>query len=364
MSCLLWNACSLQNKLDVFTALLEDEDLDIAAVTETWMSAQQNNITAELRDKGYQIYHFNREERKGGGVALIFRDNFKFLSGKTFNCENFECILVTIACHAARPINFIVLYRYCEVAPSTFLTEFYKFMENIFIDFKNVIILGDFNLHLNEKFNPTTIKFHDILNSFSLTQEIEVPTHKLGNTLDLVIHDTSDTPISHLYTDFTTRSDHAYIFFKLAQDLEVNSKKTVSIKSFKNVDLVKFKSDIVSKVEDYVFNTDRDFHGALNDFNNLCNQCLDKHVETKYIEINNTPSLSGWIRSLGRPALNAGNSTRYGNARETTQIDLILLMPDKLLQKWHLKNDAHFTLKVLKTVIIPTRNFLEFVETC
>lgn len=67
MSCVLWNAGSLNNKLSDLLALLEDEDLDIAAVTETWMSSQQNNITAELRDIGYNIFHFNRDTRKGGG---------------------------------------------------------------------------------------------------------------------------------------------------------------------------------------------------------------------------------------------------------------------------------------------------------
>ena len=95
ISCVLWNPCSLQNKLDDFISLLEDEDLDIAAITETWFTTQHNNITAELWSKGYSIYHFNRSTRKGGGVALIFRNNFKFIQGKTFNFDTFECMFVT-----------------------------------------------------------------------------------------------------------------------------------------------------------------------------------------------------------------------------------------------------------------------------
>ena len=67
----MWNAGSLQNKLDDLLSLLEDEDLDVAAIIETWFTTQNNNITAELGEKGFSIYHFNREIKKGGGVALI-----------------------------------------------------------------------------------------------------------------------------------------------------------------------------------------------------------------------------------------------------------------------------------------------------
>ena len=38
---------------------LEDEDLDVAAITEPWMILQNNNITAKLASRGYGIYHFN-----------------------------------------------------------------------------------------------------------------------------------------------------------------------------------------------------------------------------------------------------------------------------------------------------------------
>ena len=286
MSCVLWNAASLNNKLPDFLALLEDEDLDIAAVTETWMSSQQNNITAELRDNGYNIFHFNRDNKRGGGVALIFKKDFKFVSGKTFNFETFECILVSIACRAGRQVNFIVLYRYCEISPSLFLPEFYGFIDSIFINLRNVIILGDFNLHVNDKHNLNILRFCDILNSFSLKQEIDAPTHKLGNTLDLVIYDICDTVLKDVHIDFTNKSDHAYIFLKLVLDIATNSKKTIIMNDFKNVNIDNFKSDIATKVDNYVSNIDGDFIEVLTGFNNLCKECVSGHVSTREIDVN------------------------------------------------------------------------------
>ena len=267
-------------------SLLEDEDLDIAAITETWMISQHSHITAELRDIGYNIYHFNRDVKKGGGVALIFRNTFKLISGKTFSSDYFECILVTIACDTGRKLNVLVVYRYSELPPAFFLTEFYKILENVFINFRNVIILGDFNLHVNEKLSPTILKFHDMLASFSLTQIIESPTHILGNTLDLVIHDFTETTISDVHIDFTNKSDHAYIFFKLAQDIETNVKKSVIMKDFKNVNIEHFKSDIAEKVGDFVHTTDQDFVKVLSDFNALCNACVSDHVQTRVVNVN------------------------------------------------------------------------------
>ena len=263
--------------------------MDIAAITETWFTTQHNNITAELWSKGYSIYHFNRSTRKGGGVALIFRNDFKFIQGKTFNFDTFECILVSIGCTSARHLNFLVVYRYGEIAPSYFLTEFYKFVDNIFISLKNFIILGDFNLHVNEKFNPSTVRFYDILSSFSLNQIIDGPTHKMGNTLDLVIHNLCDTIIKDLHIDFNSKSDHAYIFFKLLQDIELNSKKTVTVNSFNNVNFEHFKNDISDKVENYISIADGDFSDALSVFNNLCNVCVEGHVESRRVVINSNP---------------------------------------------------------------------------
>ena len=54
--------------------------------------------------------------------------------------------------------------------------------------FKNFVIAGDFNIHVNKKNEKSTIEFLDILNTFSLVQSISTSTHKSGNTLDLILH--------------------------------------------------------------------------------------------------------------------------------------------------------------------------------
>lgn len=294
----MWNAGSLHNKLGTFTDLIDDEDIDIAAVTETWMTSQHNHITAELRDKGYGIYHFNREIKKGGGVALIYKNHFKFIKGKSFSRESFECILVSLASPTSRQVNFIVVYRFCEVAPTLFYTEFYDFIENIFITLKNCVILGDFNLHVNETFNPLIAKFSNILASFNLNQFVVGPTHKLGNTLDLVIANNCDTVIRDVHTDFNTKSDHAYIYFNVGISIESVVAKTAMRSNLRDVNYDSFKTDIAAKVDNYVSNASNgdseNFLNSVNDFNDFCNTCIRDHVTTKQVKIATIPKPK-WI---------------------------------------------------------------------
>ena len=158
-------------------ALLEDADIDAGAVTESWFASQHNHTTAVIRERGYCISHFNRDDRRGGGVALIFKNIFKLNHSKTYSFDTFECILVSLTSASSHHLNFIIVYRYCEITPSTFFSEFYNFIDSIFMDFKNLVILGDFNLHMNNSFDSEIVKFNDILSTFGLTQLVESTTH-------------------------------------------------------------------------------------------------------------------------------------------------------------------------------------------
>ena len=50
-----------------------------------------------------------------------------------------------------------------------------------------LIILGDFNIHGNDNSDENAIIFMDIIMALGLEQHVYFPTHKAGNTLDLVM---------------------------------------------------------------------------------------------------------------------------------------------------------------------------------
>ena len=79
------------------------------------------------------------------------------------------------------------------VTIATFLAEFSAFMETIILVPEPLIIVGDFNIHVdcNDEGN-----FLDLLQSFGLTQHVTGPTHEDGHTLDLIITRSFDRVVS------------------------------------------------------------------------------------------------------------------------------------------------------------------------
>ena len=50
-----------------------------------------------------------------------------------------------------------------------------------------LLILGNLNIHVNDKFDENAGNFMEIIMALGLEQYIHFPTHKAGNNLDLVI---------------------------------------------------------------------------------------------------------------------------------------------------------------------------------
>ena len=68
-----------------------------------------------------------------------------------------------------------------------FITEFLDFMGELQLSNKNIVILGDFNLHVNDKSDTDAQQFIDMVEASGMKKLINFPTHKQGNTLDLII---------------------------------------------------------------------------------------------------------------------------------------------------------------------------------
>ena len=63
----------------------------------------------------------------------------------------------------------------------------------------------------NDKKDLDTAKFSQILDSYNLTQLIQMPTHLSGNTLDLLI---TSAPNKDLFSNFQSGfyiSDHSFV---------------------------------------------------------------------------------------------------------------------------------------------------------
>ena len=292
----MWNSQSLNNKILYLIQLLEDNCIDFAFVTETWLRTQNNFVTAAINEAGYKITHNIRNNKIGGGVAIVSKQNFQSKYEKLLEYNTFECIIQSFKIeHSNTNLTIILIYRPDSHSENItmFLDEFYHLTEYAQLNFKHFVICGDLNIHFNKVSDQTTTKFCDILDTFSLSQSVHDPTHRLGNTLDLIMHNPENLTLCDVHVDNVDRlSDHSVIFFDVASDIKCAIKKEIQYRNFKNVVHPDLVTDFTTDSTNFLANFDHNnFNSSLQLFNNTFGNTVNRHapVITKTISDTNRP---------------------------------------------------------------------------
>ena len=66
-----------EQKLRNLLQFIEDSNVKIACICETWFDSQTGRHTAVIKEAGYEIIHANREGKRGGGVAIMYKESNK-----------------------------------------------------------------------------------------------------------------------------------------------------------------------------------------------------------------------------------------------------------------------------------------------
>ena len=96
--------------------------------------------------------------------------------------------------------------------------------------------------------------FLELLQSFSLTQHVEVATHSSGHTLDLIITRKTDNLISSLPGAVCLFSDHMPVFCELDMSKVLFTKSKVSYRNLSAMNLDALRADLSNS--DLCKNTD------------------------------------------------------------------------------------------------------------
>ena len=74
----LLNTRSAVNKAALLHDSINDNNLDILALTETWISSDLPNcIKLDVAPPGFSVQHYHRPNRRGGGLSIIYISFFK-----------------------------------------------------------------------------------------------------------------------------------------------------------------------------------------------------------------------------------------------------------------------------------------------
>ena len=137
------------------------KNLDIVAVTETWLKHDETKSTiADISPPSYSFFH---EPRTGGGVGILLSDQLKTDIHPLPSFKTFEAISARIGNNSFS--GFVVCLYRLQNGTCQFFVEFQDLLEYIISLHDNLYILGDFKLHLDNS-NGNTNKFNEILTCF------------------------------------------------------------------------------------------------------------------------------------------------------------------------------------------------------
>ena len=173
------NAWSIRNKIGPFQHYLLDEKIDLCAITETWLKPDDVVHPDEIVPPGYDILSKPRcDGRQGGGVALAYKSSIK-VNNITFTNQPTSLVYMNVHVKFKNKIlNFYIIYRY----PNTSVLQFTKTLANILetnilSNHGELILTGDFNIHMDKPHLSNTVLFNDLLESFNLANRVTFPTH-------------------------------------------------------------------------------------------------------------------------------------------------------------------------------------------
>ena len=198
--------------------------------------------------------------------------------------ENFECIWLEIKPIKSKPFLIGNIYR----PPNSTIQWngiFEDVIENVLREEKEIYIMGDINRDL---FNDNIKKsWTDYMEPFGLIQLVSEATRVTPDSSTLIDHVYSNCPenVNSINVPRINLSDHFPIFFtrKMHNQPPKTNYFTISYRSFKDVDEVKFNDDLQSVPWDTIKLFD-DINDILEAWTDLFLQVVDKHVPIKNIE--------------------------------------------------------------------------------
>ena len=284
----LINTQSIRNKTDLVKETIIDSHTDICILTETWLKPADDFYRVSATPECYTFLDIVREgERAGGGTGLICRQEFKPRKvNPIIQCNSFEHSLYNLSAFDS-DLLIVAVYRPPNSTFNEFIDDFSSLLTVIIASPKKLLILGDFNVHINKPHNPDSSKFIDLLDEFGLHNFINIPTHSFGNTLDLAISRVFDDISLLDLTQYSVVSDHFYMVLKLNIKKPDCNNKTITFRNLKTLDINKLKNDLHISFAESTDALTFDIDQLASNFDRVVSRCINSHapVITKTIHV-------------------------------------------------------------------------------
>ena len=292
----VWNARSAVSKALEVNDMIVERDLDVLCLTETWLREEGDDVSiGEMTPPGFSFLHRPRVSGRGGGVALIFRQHLNVRLCKHRSFSSFENIEVCIT-RGKQTIRLGCVYRPPPSAGNKlttcdFIDEFGMFLSDDSIPAENVLVVGDFNFHMDKPNDPDTRRFVQLYNPLGFDQFVTEPTHVKCHILDIVLC-RARTLVTSVNVDNLYMSD--YFLLTIGTDLSRPRvpRKVVKCRNVKGIDRSLFRADVAQSP--LVIGSPDGVDDILDLYNATLLGLLNKHAPEKEKVVPDRPS-SPWI---------------------------------------------------------------------
>ncbi len=187
----LLNIRSLTPKAVIVNEIITDNSFDVLCLTETWLKTNDYFGLNESTPPSYCYKHEPRQTGRGGGVATIYSDILNVTQKTGYRFDSFEILMLNVKLSDKQNKSVLSLALatvYRPPGPYTdFLKEFADFLSDLLVTVDKALIVGDFNIHVDNTNDALGLAFTDLINSFGVKQNVTGPTHRFNHTLDLII---------------------------------------------------------------------------------------------------------------------------------------------------------------------------------
>ena len=143
---------------------------------------------------------------------------------------------------------------------------------------KNIVILDDFNLHVNDKSDTDAQQFIDMVEASGRKQWIDFPTHKQGNTSDLIITEVAvEVQIKNIYCG-PYISDHCIITCTCSIPKTKMVTKQIKYRDFKKANMIEMIKDMNL---DSINLASENLEELLSEFRSCVSKSVEKHAPMK-----------------------------------------------------------------------------------
>ena len=378
---------------------LKNFSFSVIGISETWLNKNSPDV---FNICDYEMIHVDRENIRGGGVALYVHKTLKYKIRNDILFPGIENIFVEIENKAGKNILIGALYR----PPSNVLNEFIdnldEVLDRISKESKDCYLMGDYNIDLslclqymnsasgnqninsvnNIYENPSShitsnhqnkTKFLNVMSSYAFHACINNPTR---------ITTTSATLIDNIFTNVLTKNKSGIIYHDISDHLPIFTVSSrfvskVRIKPIKNSLRKESTENIKALTVDLLKETWQDVYNEI-DVNNAYERFINKVmyyydknipliVQRKYKnKIKNpwiTPGIFNSIQTRNKLYKKFIRKPTEENGRNYKHYRNILSNLIRISKKLHyakelnnVKGDSKLTWKIINSIINKNKN--------